>query len=502
MEARFNKIYENQGFFDRYNGSVFGTAFVVFVFFIIFSYSYIQTRINPIRQNWTKERCSPVVIPFAGLINAPPNKSNFQFTYDNFNFCITSIIKESAKVATEPIAAVVNIIGDIIKGLGDGIDDVRKIVDGIRTSVEDVSRNIMSRILNILIPIQSMLILFKATMGKAHASLVTGMYSALGSLWFLISGLLNVYNFIIAMLIGLAATIAIMWIIPFGFGIPAAIASTLTFVAISIPMGLIAAAMGEIINITGINQSVASVPSTPSCFKKGTLIRGTNNVLYSIESIPLGTRINKGGEVTAVLKLDASKESMYMLGNVSVSGTHKVKHDKKWIYVSEHPQSVKIENFQDKYIYCLNTTNKVIPAGDYLFQDWDEMDEELLKKCGCESTKEVFENLENGFHPETKLHHKTKGKIPIIDVDIGDVLKTGERIVGIVKIKNNKELVKYDNEGFIGTKQFYFLQNLGIISPTLERSEILYHILTDKGHLHIKEQKVMDYNWNIDFFNI
>jgi len=500
MEARFNKIYENQGFFDRYNGSVFGTAFVVIIFFIIFSYFYIQTRMDPIRANWTQERCSPAVIPFAGLVNAPPDKSKFQFTYDNFNYCVKSIIKGSATAATEPITAVIRILADTIKGLGDAIDAVRKIVDGIRTTVEEVSRNIMSRILNMLIPIQRMLLLFKATMGKAHATLVTGMYTAIGGLWFLISGLLSVYKLIIIILIALAAMIAGFWAIPFGFGIPAAIAFTTVFIAIAIPMGLIEGAISEVIKITGINQSVSSVPGL--CFKKGTLVRGTNNVLYSIESIPLGTRIVKGGEVTAVLKLDASNQTMYKLGNVTVSGMHKVRYEKQWIYVSEHPDAIKIENFEDKYIYCLNTSKKVIAIGDYIFQDWDEMDEELLKKCGCETTEQVFNNLENGFHPGTVLQVKSKGKIKIKDIDIGDVLKTEERIIGIVKIKNNKDLVNYDNEGFIGTKQFYFLQNLGIISPTLERSDILYHILTDKGHLHIKEQKLMDYNWNIDFFNV
>ena len=73
--------------------------------------------------------------------------------------------------------------------------------------------------------------------------------------------------------------------------------------------------------------------------------------------------------------------------------------------------------------------------------------------------------------------------------------------IGLVKIKNNKALMEY-KEGFLGTAQFYFLQNLGIVSSTNEATDILYHILTDKGYLHIKEQKLMDYNWNIDFFNV
>ena len=501
MEARFDKIYNEQTFFDRYNGSVFATLFFLLVFFIIFAYSYIQTRITPIRNNWTQERCSPVVIPFAGLINPPPNKSGFQFTYDNFNYCINTIIKETVSLAVKPIEAVINIFVKIFEGFGDAINDIRKIVSGIRTAAGDFSRNIMDRILNIVIPFQKMVITIKSMMGRAHASMITGMYAAIGGLWFTISGLLNIYNFIIAILIGMAATMVGLWLIPFGLGIPEALAMTAAFSAIAIPTGLIAGAIDLIVQITGVNQSIPSVP-TPSCFKKDTLIRGSNNTLYSIESIPLGTRLAGGGVVTARFKLDASKETMYKLGNVQVSGSHKVLFEKEWIFVRDHKDAIKINNFQDKYIYCLNTSKKIIYAGDYTFQDWDELDKSSVFKYGCQSEEDIHEKLDNGFHESTEIYIKNKGNVLIKDVEIGDVLQSGERVVGTVMIQNDKPLYEYKS-GFLGTKQLSVIQNLGK-NPVLssENASILYHILTDKGTLHIKEQKVMDYNWNIDFFNI
>ncbi len=57
--------------------------------------------------------------------------------------------------------------------------------------------------------------------------------------------------------------------------------------------------------------------------------------------------------------------------------------------------------------------------------------------------------------------------------------------------------------GFLGTKQFSVIQDLER-NPVLsyERADTLYHILTDRGTFHIKEQKIMDYNWNLDFFNV
>lgn len=501
MEAKFNKIYTEQTFFDRYNGSIFATFFFLFVCFIVFSYSYIQTRITPIKNNWTQERCSPIVIPFAGLINPPPNKSKFQFTYENFNFCINTIIKDMVGFAIKPIEAIVNLFTKTFEGFETAINDIRKIVSGIRSSIEDVSTNIMERILNILIPFQKMVIKVKEVMGRAHATMVTGMYTSIGALWFLISALLNVYNFIIALLIGLAATAAALWLIPF-FGWPEAIAATAAFVAISIPTGIIAAALETIITITGVNQSVSGIPPGPSCFKKGTLIRAMDNTLYSIECIPLGTTLAYGGKVTAVLKLDASRETMYKLGNVTVSGSHKVLQDGHWVYVRDHKKAVELKDFIDKEIYCLNTTKKKMGIGDFVFQDWDEVDKSKLFEMNYKEEEDIYNNLENGFHESTFVNIKGRGSISITEVNIGDQLDSGERVVGTVKIINDKPLYEYTS-GFLGTRQFSVIQDLGRNPvPSLETADTLYHILTDKGTLHIKEQKIMDYNWNIDFFNI
>jgi hypothetical protein len=266
-----------------------------------------------------------------------------------------------------------------------------------------------------------------------------------------------------------------------------------------VPLGIVAAAIKEIIDVTGVNHTVKSVPS---CFKKSTLLRGSNNTLYSIDSIPLGTRLMHGGRVTSVLKLDASNETMFKLGNVTVSGSHKVKHENNWIYVRDHPKAVVDESFDDTYIYCINTSKKIIKVDDFTFYDWDEVDTSNIFKYGCQELDEVHKKLENGFHESTNVNVKSKGSIKINEVEVGDILNTGERVVGVVKLANDKPLYEY-SVGFLGTKQFSVIQDLER-NPVLsyERADTLYHILTDKGTFHIKEQKIMDYNWNLDFFNV
>ena len=66
----FHTIYKKTTYLDKYGGSAVITAIILFTFFIVFSYYFIESNIQPIRQNWVNERCKPSIMPFAGYINA------------------------------------------------------------------------------------------------------------------------------------------------------------------------------------------------------------------------------------------------------------------------------------------------------------------------------------------------------------------------------------------------------------------------------------------------
>lgn len=493
---RFNKLYEKQGFLDKYNGSVFTMIFIITVFFVIFSYFYVKRHIGKIRANWAKDRCSPVVMPFAGFINAPKGKSKFDFTAENFNYCLADIVKESVHLALQPFEAVVNIIHKVFSGLGEAINDIRKMFDVIRDGVEDVSRSIMQRILLVLIPFQKLIIKVKDTMAKSQATMTAGMFTAFGAFYTLVSVLNLIYSLIMDILAWMTGMIVV-----FFATLDFAMAATYTavYTAVAVPTGMIASAIHEIMGMTGLSH----------CFKKDTLIRGADGTLYTIENLPLGTQLRRGGKVTAIFKLSAKNQTMYHLGNVVVSGTHQVKYNDDWIFVQNHPHAIEIpENeFEDEFIYCLNTTNKIVNIGDYTFLDWDEITDEVLTKLNCDKRQDVYIKHENGFHPKTIIESRNYGFIAMKDLEVGDVLKHGERITGVVKILPNKEL--YDYGIFKGTYNLTNIQNLGEIKnkglcenldDDYNKPECFCHILTDKGHFYIQDTKLDDYNKSIDFY--
>jgi hypothetical protein len=486
-----NKLYDNQTYFDIYNSSVFATVFFLLVFFVLVSYIYIQRHIDPIKNNWSQERCNPMVIPMAGLINAPPNTSKFDFTAENLNFCVENIIKDTTEYAIKPIQASHNMLLSLFSGLEESVNDTRKIFSSTRNSVGNISQTIMGKILNVVIPLQKMMLNIKTLMSKAHAVLVVGMNSGIASIITILSALFNIHSLVKKFIIAATASIAAMWFIPF-VGFEMAAAATVALTAITVPFGLVNTALGKIEKKSGVPMY---------CFKKGTLIRGFDNTLYTIENIPLGTKLRYGGDVYAVLKLTAGNQPMYQLGNITVSGSHKVYYKRNWIQVANHPHAKQIQNFEDEHIYCLNTTGKKIFIGDYIFMDWDEIPMKNLSKYNCVKLEEIYDKYENGFDCNTVIQTRDKGDILISNLEVGDVLKNGQIITGTIKIANHKPLFNYGD--FIGTHGLSEIQNLGIIAEnTSYTTPVLYHILTDTGDFNIKEHKIKDYNWNIDFLNI
>ena len=174
---------------------------------------------------------------------------------------------------------------------------------------------------------------------------------------------------------------------------------------------------------------------------------------------------------------------IYCLNNIIVSESHLVKHNNNWIRVSEHPSAEQII-YNKEFLYCLNTSNKVIELEGIIFSDWDEIIEHKFNTLNKENKNiQKFENiheyLDDGFEENTEIKlHKSKKLIK--DIKIGDVLENGTVVYGLVEVEPRK-LRKYTNK----------------IIPNK-----LYHLLTMDGSLNINSVDVKDYNNIIDKFII
>ena len=509
-------LYDDVGFSDKYGGSIIITGVTIIVFFLLVSYFNIMINLEPIKKDWVNQRCTPGILPFAGLINPPPGVSAFQYTSDNFTQCTQNILQQVTGVFLLPINFFVQAINGIFNMVNEALNTIREMLNMIRVKVRTIGEDVMGKILNIMIPIQKMFMSINDLFGKIQGILASGLFTALGTYYTMKSAIGAFYEFVVILLFALAAVVIAFWMIPFTWGI--AITMTVVFIAIAIPLGMIGEALRSAFNL-----SLPGMPSKPGCFSKNTVIQTLKGPVL-IENLKIGTILDDNSVVTAIMKVNANGHDMYNLSNIIVSGEHKIIHKKKLKPVSEHPKSIKISGFKEPIIYCFSTNTKFIRLNNITFTDWDEITpqdiEELRINCKShisnkyiKTTSFIHKNLEGGLYKKTPVELYDGSFKHISEVGLMDKLKNGELVMGVVEV-NGRDIRQYSyyfNKNIQirgGPNLQIYDENLGILHTLdsqinkvrVKKSNKLYHLITNTGRFNINGYTFYDYNGALDSF--
>lgn len=533
------KMYENLTYFDQYGFSFILFIIITILLMVFFGSCMALANIQPIKQDWANQRCKPYIIPIAGFINKPDNMSFNDFTSQNFNYCSQNILKGITGYAVEPLTFVTKNITKVVNYIKEAINDIRALTNRTRNFFITVVQEIMGRLLNVIIPLQQIIIKFKDFSAKVQGTMTAGLFTMLGAYFSLKSLLGVIVKFIVTVLIAMVAMIAVFWLFPFTWG--TAIAGTAVFVAVTIPFALLLTFMSNVLGIsTGI--SIPKLKKIPKlkCFDKNTRITMNNGSIKTINEMQVGEKMYGNNLITAKIVVETKGSIMYHLNGVIVSDSHLVKYNNKWVRVDQHPDAVKIEQYSEPYLYCINTENKVIEINDTIFTDWDEIYDEELEKIKNVKIKNIMFNsnktlnysmndlfannsdihkyLDGGFERNTEIRLRNGVSKNIKNVSIGDVLENGERVYGYVEI-DGANLVEQATYNLAKNRFVSGGCNLNICDKSLgftctldldkkykkfktndQRNDKLYHLLTDAKTFHINGIKFYDYNSCIDLF--
>ena len=522
--SKINNMYQNLSYFDNYGSSVFIFIVLIIILFLSFSYFQVMNQLKPIKDDWAAKRCSPKVIPFAGLINKPDNMSVVDFTGQNFTYCMQNILTSITGDAVQPLTYITAGLSEIFKELFEALQFIRNMMANIRASMASIAKEILGRVLNIMTPLQTIIIAVMDSMQKINGVLTAGLYTSLGTYYALKSLLGAIVQFIIIILIILVGLILGMWILPFTW--PLAMTVTAVFVSVAIPMAIIIGFMTDVLHVR-TDLSIPGVPK-PSCFDKNTNIKMNDGSFKPISEIEVGEKLANNILVTAKMKLDAKGSIMYNLNGTIVSGTHTIKHGDIWIPVSKYPHKILVEKYEEPYLYCLNTETKRIHINDFIFVDWDELTEDDIKQLSnadsgvrtkgatFNSTLDIHTYLDGGFVENTIITLLDGSKREIKDIQVGDVLDGGTKVYGLVEIEGKclHELCEYNlgsNRILKGgpnvnicDKQISFITTLDVDEKSqkkqLPKQPKLYHLLTDYESFYIDNIKFYHYNSTIELF--
>jgi len=459
-----NNTYDSLSYFDLYGNSVIIFIFMTLFVFLVFSYCKVMQTKESIANDWTNQRCKPQNIAFAGLITHPEGTTAFQYTNDNFQYCVQNILTNITGYALAPFQFMMKALTQIFVALSNAIQQIREVIDKLRNNFKTFAQDILSRILNVMTPIQKMMIALMDTFQKIQGVMTGGLYTMLGTYYTLQALMGAILELVVKILIALVIIIVGLWILPFTW--PVAASMSAIFLAVAIPLAIIIYFMSEVLHIKS-----SALPQL-RCFDRKTKITLIDGSCKYIEDINPTDVLIDGSTVTAKIKVSSKDLDMYNLNGIIISESHIVKHENRWIPVREHPNASIINNYNEPFLYCLNTSTKTIIINDIVFTDWDEIYEETLEYILKYKTPKKCEDIsllvDCGFQQNTKIRLVNKEK-PINKILIGDILSTGGIVYGIVELTNN---------------------NLG--------NEKLYNLLVTNKKFEIDSVIHFDYNHNID----
>ncbi len=206
------------------------------------------------------------------------------------------------------------------------------------------------------------------------------------------------------------------------------------------------------------------------CFDRKTPIYLQDGTFKYIQDIKVNDILLDKSIVTSKIKVTSEGLDMYNLNGTIVSESHIVRCDSNWTPVKYHPLAIKINNYNEPYLYCLNTSTKIIVINNIIFTDWDEVYDYNLEFICDFMKKHNLSHIDEGYDKNTKIKLKN-GEVSLKDIKIGEILSTEGIVYGIVELSS---------------------------SINLGNKEPLYNLLVSNGIFQSGIDSHFDYNKNID----
>lgn len=323
-----------------------------------------------IADNWDQSRCEPGVIPLAGLFKPTDDpRTAAEFAADNWSFCQREYVQDAIRVAANAPATLAEATTDTVAAASEMAGVTGDIFADLWHFCHDVYRKFMGQMATTATLFRNFMIRLYSLVDRLQGSALSIVYSLIA----VIVGIVNsIHVTVMAAVIVVGIMIALQIILFFLIwpisGLLATVAAMVNVVVISMATA-VAGATGELFS-----------GGSAACFTSDSPIRMADGSFKPIAEIRVGDMLYGPGSnrVTAVHR-SVTKEAVYAVGSVRVTGNHLIYQGSELCYVKHLPLSVRgapLEEGVEKLVWCLTTGDRKIPTATETFADWEEMAED------------------------------------------------------------------------------------------------------------------------------
>ena len=413
----------------------------------VFVYLLVSTDVDEIMGNWDTRRCEVPVMLSGGMYKPKDDtRTRAQFSADNFQFCMKSVINSVLRAAMAPFYA---ITGKTIGAL-DSIDSPLNFFRGMLKRAVGIFSKYFDGLYTRYKATNFALLTIQQHVNSAMGKVIGMVYS------FIYLGLSaktltdNFIGFVIETIRYFLVILIAMYVLLF----------FILFPVLPLILSTIAILASEGIGVPG---------SGAFCIDPEAKIVMADGTFKPLGKVRVGDYLaGQNNRVEGVLVVTRDTEPCVSIDGIIMSDSHRVHYDGKWILANTHPRacpisaSVSASSSNPTTLICLNTRAHAVPIsteghGILLASDWEEVDTEKGRKVWIDL---VNMSLNGGTtmvtrYPTTpplvsrniKVTHKTKGIVPISKITCGDEILTAEgkytRVrgiyTGIIKTEHIKD---------------------------------------------------------------
>jgi hypothetical protein len=270
---------------------------------------------------------------------------------------------------------------------------------------------------------------------RAVAAVLSTVYAGMSFL----TGFLNMYDYVVkVVIIILSILVALIFFLFFAL-IPV---MPVIFTVISV---LVGAGLGSAVG--GMASVFCVDPDAGVCMADGS-VKALKEV--RVGDVLAGRRADSPDQlnvVEGVLVCSGEEEACVSIHGVKMSGSHRVLYEDAYILARDHPEAVPADPLPR--LVCLNTSHHDVPivstegscAGETLWVgDWEEVDDDAGRRAWLAMVNDVLNpglspqlcfNKEPStvplLSPSTLVRERTRGFIPLREVQIGDYILDAEK---------------------------------------------------------------------------
>ena len=134
--------------------------------------TYLNT-MTDIQSNWNKNRCNPILMPFAGYI-APEGTTIT--TSDNFSYCVQSLMATFAPTILQPFSYLQSMTVDMMESIHISQTASIEQTSWITSSVSNIITNIYGVFINVIIEFNIIIIKLLDVQGKLTGMITVILY--------------------------------------------------------------------------------------------------------------------------------------------------------------------------------------------------------------------------------------------------------------------------------------------------------------------------------------